>query len=202
MKFYSFAKVVVKSVFSLLYRRKVYGHDNIPKEGGLIIAVNHRSNWDVIFAGLAIKRHLHFLAKKELFEKNIGLTKLVTSLNAFPLNRGTADLKAMKWTISILKQGKVLLLFPEGTRVSEGESVDAKAGIAMFAIKAKVPIVPAAITGNYKLFHKIDVHFGKPIYLDEYYGGYTADDLKFISEGVMADIRALSGGASADGKHK
>ena len=194
MKFYTFAKALVKSVFSLLYRRKVYGHENVPIEGGAIIAVNHRSNWDVIFAGLATKRQMNFLAKKELFEKNKALTKLVSSLNAFPINRGAADLKAMKWTISILKEGKVLLLFPEGTRVSKGESVDAKAGIAMFAIRAKVPIVPAAITGEYKLFHKISVHYGKPIYLDEYYGGYTPDDLKLISDGVMKDIRALGDG--------
>jgi len=194
MKFYTFAKVLVMSIFSLLYRRKVYGHENVPTEGGVIIAVNHRSNWDVIFAGLASKRQMHFLAKKELFEKNKALTKLVTSLNAFPVTRGVADLRAMKWTISILKDGKVLLLFPEGTRVSKGESVDAKAGIAMFAIRAKVPIVPAAITGEYKLFHKISVHYGKPIYLDEYYDGYNPDDLKLISDGVMKDIRALGEG--------
>lgn len=189
--FYSIARWFVNLIFRILYRLKTIGSNNIPKDGGLIIAMNHRSNWDPVFSVLMIKRRLSFISKKELFENKF-FGWFLRKCNAFPVSRGTADLKAVKWTLSTLKSGGTLLMFPEGTRVKDGREVDAKTGVAMFALKAKVPIVPAVMVGKFKLFHKIQIIFGEPIYLEQYYDQkHSAELLKDISDDVLDKIRKL-----------
>lgn len=190
--FYRFARAVVRVVCAPFFWRKVIGRENIPKTGGVILALNHRSNWDVVIAGLSCPRPLNFMAKKELFENKM-LGWLIRHLNAFPLARGTGDIKAVKTAMGRLKAGEVLQLFPEGTRVKDGSDVDAKAGVAMFATRAKVPVVPGVIVGDYRAFHRITVVFGKPIYLEEYYGQkLEMQQLHKISDGILEQIRQMN----------
>ncbi len=190
--FYSFAKGLVAFIFSLFMPMKVIGRDNIPKEGGMILALNHRSNIDVIMGGIACPRPLNYMAKKELFENKF-LGWLISHLNAFPLDRAGNDLKAIKTALTRLKEGKVLGIFPEGTRVKNGDDVSAKAGVSMLALRAKVPVVPGVIVGDYKIFRKVYIIFGEPISLEKYYDTkQSSEDLLKISGEILDEIKKMS----------
>lgn len=189
--FYAVIKVIAMIVFAPFMPRKVIGRENIPAEGGFVLAMNHRSNLDVIAGGLSCPRQLHFMAKKELF-KNRLLGWLFKKLNAFPLDRKGNDLKAIKTALSLLKSGEVLGIFPEGTRVRRGENVDAKAGVSMLALRARVPVVPGVIVGEYKLFHRVYVIFGKPVSLEKYYDEKLSNEqLQQISEEILKEIKKM-----------
>lgn len=189
--FYSVIKVIAMIVFAPFLPRKVIGKENVPAEGGFVLAMNHRSNLDVIVGGLSCPRQLHFMAKKELFENRL-LGWLCRKLNAFPLDRKGNDLKAIKTALSLLKSGKVLGIFPEGTRVRHGEDVAAKAGVSMLALRARVPVVPAVIVGEYKLFHRVYVIFGKPVSLEQYYDDKLSNEqLQQISEEILEEIKKM-----------
>ncbi len=189
--FYTVVKFIARIIFAPFMICKVIGKENIPKEGGFVLAINHKSNFDVILAAVSCPRPLHYMAKKELFNNKF-TAWFFSKVNAFPVDRAGNDLKAVKTALSILKDGNVLGIFPEGTRVKEGESVDAKAGVSMFAIRAKVPVVPAAIVGEYKLFSKLHMIFGEPIYLDEYYDAKpNGEQLLQISAGILDKIKKM-----------
>ena len=161
---YGFLKGILPTMFRIIYRAEVHGQENVPKEGGAIIAANHISLWDPPFVGAFCPRRVSFMAKKELFENSI-FSSIITSLGAFPVNRGAADRNAIKTALAVLSEGKCLGLFPEGTRSKNGKLGEPEAGIGLIAYKANVPIVPVAITGtNGKgLFPKFTIRFGKPI---------------------------------------
>ena len=189
--FYKVIKTLAAIVFSLFMPSKTIGKENIPKEGGFILALNHRSNFDVVFAAISCNRNLHFMAKKEIFKYKI-VAWLAKKVNAFPVDRAGNDIKAIKKALSVLKDGLALCIFPEGTRVKEGESVDAKAGVSMLAIRTKVPVVPGAIVGEYKLFHKIHIIYGEPISLEEYYDSKPNNEqLLQISGEIMDKIKKM-----------
>lgn len=161
---YGFLKGILPTMFRIIYRAEVHGQENVPKEGGAIIAANHISLWDPPFVGAFCPRRVSFMAKKELFENSV-FSSIITSLGAFPVNRGAADRNAIKTALAVLSKGKCLGLFPEGTRSKSGKLGEPEAGIGLIAYKANVPIVPVAITGtNGKgLFPKFTIRFGKPI---------------------------------------
>ncbi len=161
---YGFLKGILPTMFRIIYRAEVHGQENVPKEGGAIIAANHISLWDPPFVGAFCPRRVSFMAKKELFENSV-FSSIITSLGAFPVNRGAADRNAIKTALTVLGEGKCLGLFPEGTRSKSGKLGEPEAGIGLIAYKANVPIVPVAITGtNGKgLFPKFTIRFGKPI---------------------------------------
>lgn len=184
---------IIRTVLYPFLRVKVYGKENIPKESGYVLAANHISAWDPVTLALACPDELNFMAKKELF-KNRLFGWLITKLNAFPIDRNANDVKAIKKALSVLKDGKVLLLFPEGTRLKEADQTDddAKDGMIMLAHRSKVPVVPAAIVGKYKIFSTVRVYFGNPVYLDEYYGvKLDSDTMHKISGSVLSEIRKI-----------
>ena len=190
--FYTVIKALAAAVFGIFMPHRVIGRENIPQEGGFILALNHRSNFDVIMGGLSCPRQLHYMAKKELFSNKL-LGWFLKKLNAFPLDRSGNDLKAIKTALALLKSGEVLGIFPEGTRVKNGEDVGAKAGVSMLALRAKVPVVPGVIVGDYKIFRHVYVVFGKPITLEEYYGSKLSNEqLLEISGSILDEIKKMS----------
>lgn len=189
--FYKILRVIGNAVFCLVFRRKVVGRENIPKDGGAIAAINHRSNWDVPIAAMASNRKLSYMAKAEMFETKIGAW-LFGTLGAFPVHRGKGDIGAIKAALMRLKENSIVAMFPEGHRVKKGEHEEAKPGVVMLAIKAKVPIVPVHITGNYRFMGKITVTFGKPIYYDDFYDKKLAvEELQALSNELMRTIKSL-----------
>ena len=183
----------VKVVLYPFFRVKAEGRENIPKDEGYGLAANHISAWDPISLALTCPDELNFMAKKELF-KFKPFAWLLKILNAFPIDRSGSDVKAIKTALGLLKSAKPLLIFPEGTRLKEKDQTDddAKDGMIMLAHRSKVPVVPAAIVGNYKIFSTVHVKFGKPIYLDEYYGcKLDSDTMHKISNEVLSEIRKI-----------
>jgi 1-acyl-sn-glycerol-3-phosphate acyltransferase len=148
---YGTARVVLTPIAAVWYRFKVTGADYVPKDGAAIIAPNHKSFYDSFFIGLATRRHLHFMAKTELFEGRSA--RLLSGLGAFPVKRGTADPDALETARLHLEAGRVLALFPEGTRFRDPDALKTpRRGAGRLAIEAQAPIVPCAITGTDRLF--------------------------------------------------
>lgn len=191
--FYKFAMVVIKIVSFFCFRIKIVGTENIPKEGGIILAVNHRSNLDPVLAGLSCPRPLTFMAKSELFENPL-FGRLITALGAFPVHRGSGDIGAMRTAFSILEGGRVMLIFPEGHRVKDGEKTKAQPGIAMIAQKTKAPVIPVYIAGKLRWLSKITIHYGKPVDLSGYYGKrISSAECQEIADKILSEMYALKG---------
>ncbi|HEY6867358.1 MAG TPA: lysophospholipid acyltransferase family protein [Candidatus Eisenbacteria bacterium] len=145
--YYSAARFVASTVLGSLSRWDVKGREHIPLSGGLIVASNHVSFWDPPLVGSAIRREVHFLAKEELFSTPL-LGPMIRSLNSIPIRRGVADLSGMSRAIAALRGGGALLMFPEGTRMRDGELHPARPGVGMMAVHADVSIVPCYISGS------------------------------------------------------
>ena len=189
--FYKIACAVLKFFLHLVFRIRIVGKENVPLDGGGILAVNHRSNWDVVVAGVAAPRKLRFMAKSELFDNKL-LGKLISGLGAFPVHRGKGDIGAIKAALGKLKANHIVAMFPEGKRVKEGEFESAKPGVVMLAIRGKVPVIPTYISGKYKWFGKITVHFGPPIYYDTYYDEkIVMEQLQQLSDEMLRTMRSL-----------
>ena len=150
--YYSAARFVASAILGSLSRWDVKGREHIPRSGGLIVASNHISFWDPPLVGAAIRREVHFLAKEELFSTPL-LGPMIRSLNAIPIRRGVADLSGMSRAIAALRDGGALLMFPEGSRMRDGELHPARPGVGMMAVHADVPIVPCYISGSHRPRH-------------------------------------------------
>lgn len=192
---YKLLHLLLSAIFALFFRRQVIGAENIPATGGVIIAANHVSLWDPPVLGTAISRPIHFMAKEELFTNPV-FSRLISRLGAFPVRRGIADRTAIRTALSLLEDGSVLGLFPEGTRSKTGILGAPEPGLAMLAVKAGVPVVPAALIGTNKvlrdghLFPQFKVIFGKPLYLSRD-SSSGKDSLDSLSGKVMSEIDRL-----------
>ncbi|MFZ7120447.1 MAG: lysophospholipid acyltransferase family protein [Eubacteriaceae bacterium] len=190
--FYSIIRFIVNIYISLFYKFEVNGIEKIPSNGAIIICSNH-IHWadPIILACKGIKRHVHFLGKNELF-KNKFFSTFLKGLNVIPIKRGESDVSAIKNSLRILKNSEVLGIFPEGTRVKEGEDRRPELGLALLAIKSKATIIPIGIIGNYKIRTLIKLNIGEPIILNEYFDKKVKKDgLENISQEIMKEIKKL-----------
>ncbi len=127
-------------------RLEVQGVNNIPKEGGVLFLSNHVSFLDPVIVGSAANREIHYMARSNAFDIP-GLGKLIAVFNAYPVNRGAPDLGALRKTISLLKDGNAVLIFPEGTRSVDGTLGKARDGACFIAHRAGVPTIPVFHSG-------------------------------------------------------
>ncbi|MDO7786486.1 lysophospholipid acyltransferase family protein [Desulforamulus aquiferis] len=186
--FYSFLRVVIRFALLIWRRPRVIGEENIPATGGLVVVANHVSNLDPIVMGCAINRQVHFMAKVELF-KNVLLAAFLRTVGTFPVNREKSDRNAIRMALELLQAGRVVGIFPEGTRSKTGELLKPHIGAAMLAVKADVPILPMAIIGTEGLFKKIIVVIGEPVYFPELWHSRPGrEELEELSMQVMGSI--------------
>lgn len=163
-----FLKVLFYPLLWLLFPTIYKGKGNIPK-GRAIFICNHTSNFDSLLIEMSCWKGKYYLAKKELFKKGFK-GWLIKQMNTIPIERGKTDLTAIKTVLKILNNEKGLVIFPEGTRNKTSEVLgEVKAGAAMFAIKAKAPIVPVWIKRKPKIFRFNVLRYGRPFSLEEFY---------------------------------
>ena len=154
-------------------RLEAEGVHHIPREGGVLFVSNHVSFLDPVIVGSAASREIHFMARSNAFDIP-GLGKLIALYNAYPVNRGKPDLGALRKTISLLKAGNAVLMFPEGTRSVDGTLGKAHDGACFIADRAGVPTIPVFHSGAEQILPrnskrlrraKLNVIFGEPLEL-------------------------------------
>jgi 1-acyl-sn-glycerol-3-phosphate acyltransferase len=191
---------VVNLLLWFLFGFRVYGRENIPREGGVLLAANHRANLDPPIVGAAATREVHFIAKDGLFRVSRFFTWLITTFNTFPLRREGGDHQAIKTVTRLLRQGKAIVIFPEGTRSKTGVMLPAKMGVGYLALTTGCPVVPTGIAGTNRktsdlLFGRarIEVRFG-PAIRDFNHYPTEKEGYRRLSEEVIQKIAELEAG--------
>lgn len=188
---YRFFRQCFRYFFYLFFRWEVIGKEKIPVEGPVVLCCNHINNLDPPLVGASIERQVYFMAKEELFRIPV-LSWLLRRFGSFPINRGKSDKQALKTSLELLKQGKLLGVFPEGTRSKTGDLGEAHTGAAFIALKGEAVVVPAAIVSSYRLFGKLVIRFGDPIDLTPYrQGRINSQTGREVTDRVMNEIRRL-----------
>lgn len=152
----------------IIYRFDTKGLENIPKEGAAIICANHIHLLDSVTIVIHIKRMIYIMVKKELMKSKIGYW-FFDKLGCFAVDRGKGDVKAIEDAEGHVKDGDLLMIFPEGKRNGMAKGIKMKKGAAMIALQTKTPIIPVGISGSFKLFTKVKIRIGKPMDLTEYF---------------------------------
>lgn len=179
--------------FKARFKMVVKGKENIPEQGvPTVLCSNHISMHDPVFIGINIKRQPRFMGKKELFSTKIG-NFIFNSIGAFPVDRSaTMDMKSFKTAVKLLKDGNMVAIFAEGTRVKDGEKVEPKAGVSMLAIKGDAVVIPVAISGTYKFRKTITVEYGEPMDLSEYREGkITSKRMEEMTAVIMSRVEEM-----------
>lgn len=199
--FYWILKILFSPFFRLIWIKKVEGLENIPQKGNYIIAANHCSYFD-FFSLVAIwPKRIYFLAGEVFFQKWwwYPLVKFTSQIKVDRKNQDKEEVYSK--VFSILSQKKILGIFPEGTRSPDGKIGKTYTGVAKFALKAKVPVIPVGITGTYEVLSRHDkfpkfrknivIKIGKPIYFDNFYGKQSDKIFREITDKIMEEIIKL-----------
>jgi len=182
-------------IFRIFGRVKVSGLKNIPAGSGCIIASNHISNFDPPLVGSSLNKRIYYMGKKELFENPV-FAWVLRQMNVFPVNREGSDHGAIRTALKILSGKKILLMFPQGTRMADdGDLLNFKGGIGFFACRARVPVVPCLVQNTEALFprRRMRVTFGEPVYPPAGEGKQNKEAARFLAEEVIAGIKKLKG---------
>lgn len=190
------ARFTAMNFFSL----QVVGRENLIEEGPALIASNHQSFLDPPLVGSCLHREIHYLARKTLFDIPI-VGKLLPHLRVVGVDRDGADMSALKSVIRLVKNGDCTIVFPEGTRTSDGKLQPAKAGLGLIIAKTLAPVVPTRIFGAFDAFPRtakfprrapITVVFGKPLHFTKAdIAGDPREVYQRLSDRVMLAINAL-----------
>ncbi len=180
-----------------LFRLRVRGKENLPLDQGFVLAANHTSNFDPWALGMPVwpGRQLRFMAKSELFNPVIG--PIITAGGAFKVHRGEGDIAAMRTAIELVREGEIVVMFPEGTRRRKGlrkkHVARAHTGAARIALGAEAPLVPAAIKGTDRLTRlgPLRVAYGSPLDLSDLDGLDVKAAAEVATERLMARIEEL-----------
>lgn len=160
--FYHFMSRFLKLVGYIWFGGKVYGKENIPQTGPCILAGNHLSKNDAYLFFAATKRPVHILGKKELFDNHFGW--FFKKMHLIRVDRSKKNPEVRKEVIKLLKEGKVIGIFPEGTFHKKTLLLPFKRGATDFSLITGAPIIPFAIKSTFKFRCNPIIEFGKPIY--------------------------------------
>lgn len=194
---YSAIAAISWPVLRLAFRYRAAGTENLPRDGGYVLAAGHVSNLDPWAIGLALwpRRFLRFMGKSELFWFPLSL--VISAAGAFKVHRGQADREAIETAVQLAREGNVIAMFPEGTRRKKGlrkkYEAGAHTGAARIALQAGVPLVPAGIKGTDGLrrLAQWKVRYGPAIDIDDLRGDETPEAAREATDRLMAEIRKL-----------
>jgi 1-acyl-sn-glycerol-3-phosphate acyltransferase len=184
-------------VVRFAFRLRSRGLEHLPRSGGFVLAANHTSNFDPWPLGLPLfpRRHLRFMAKSELYWWPLRL--ILDAGGAFPVRRGEHDTVAIETAVRLCREGHIVVMFPEGTRREKGlrkkHEARPRTGAARIALKAGVPLVPAAIRGTDRLARlgPLRVAYGRPIALDDLATDDVRTAAQTATDRLMAEIARL-----------
>jgi 1-acyl-sn-glycerol-3-phosphate acyltransferase len=208
--FYWLVKAILGPMLKIVFRPWAEGTENVPREGPAIIASNHLSFSDHFFGPLPLPRKVTFLAKAEYFTGS-GIKGLISraffsGVGQIPMDRGggKASERALRTGLRVLAEGKLLGIYPEGTRTPDGRLYRGKTGVARLALESLAPVIPCAMVGTFELQPpgkvlpnlrvRPGVRFGKPLDFSRYYG--MASDrvaLRAVTDEIMHALEELSG---------
>ncbi len=195
MSLYPAGILLMRAITAMSFRVRIEGTEHLRQDGGFIIASNHVSSYDPVFLSLAAyreKKRINYMAKEELI--NIPLIgRLLRALGAFPVRRGKGDRGALDMAAKIITDGKILGIFPEGTRSKTGKLLPAKSGVAVISARTHSDVVPASIHiegAKLRWLAKVTIRFGKPIAYEQLSLSqeFTTPELKSASAFVMQQI--------------
>lgn len=196
--FYTFMRGVATIAFLPLLKLRVEGLEHVPATGPVMLASNHAAWIDIPLLAYPIQRITHYMAKIELFEIPV-IGTMIRLAGAFPVRRGEGDRESLRTALRLLGQGEIVTIFPEGHR-SGGAMIRGLPGVALIALRANTPIVPAAIINSPAVFRNgqfffrrptVTVRYGEPFRLNEGGGRYSKDDVERGGEEIMTRIAAL-----------
>ena len=151
--YYLFKWSIVSPMLHLYFRGRIYGAENVPPEGPVVIVSNHASDFDPPILSSSMRRPVAFMAKEELFKVPI-LKQAITLYGAYPVKRESADRSAIRSAIKSLENGWATGVFLQGTRTPDGRITDPKLGAALIAAKAKAPLLPVSLWGTHAISSK------------------------------------------------
>ncbi len=188
-------KIVVFLVYIfnlVVFRVEKNGEENIKEKGAYLICANHRSNWDAPILVSYLKRKVYVMAKAELF-KNKFIKWFGRKCCVFPVKRGMRDIESIKYSLNLLKDGEILVIFPEGTRNGMEKNGKAQNGVAYMAIRTGVPVIPVGIQGEMKPFKKVKLNIGEPLDFSQYKTNKPEKEiLDKVSKEIMDNIIMLT----------
>jgi 1-acyl-sn-glycerol-3-phosphate acyltransferase len=197
---YGILWILVRTVAWLCFRFRVVGQ--VPKTGGFIVAANHASYLDIPLLGCGMKRRAWYLGRSDLFPAR-AVNRLLRWLGWIPLRLGRLDRDAFGKAVSLVKEGKVIVIFPEGSRTENGQLQPAKAGIGMIVAQTGCPVIPAYLKGAHEVlpvrakwprFRSVTVTYGDPIaFVPARENGEGKKFYQEVSQTVMDRIAALGG---------
>lgn len=174
---YNFIKWMMWCCCRMAFGIRVADAEKIPPNGGALVCANHQSHLDPVLFGIASRRRMNYLAKKELF-RYPPLSWLIRFLDAIPIDRDGFSAGAIKEVMKRLKRGEMVLMFPEGTRTPDGELKEIKPGFLTIARRTKVALIPCGVTGSFQAWPRknklprpgvgIRITFGDPLFPDDY----------------------------------
>lgn len=189
-RFYKFLRPLLSIYYWLVLGVRSTGREKIPSEGGFVLCANHVHARDPFVLASCTKRKLHFMAKAELFKNKI-VGKFIASIGAFPIQRGSSDLGAIRESMKILSEEHVLGIFPQGTRSDKNNHTHMETGVAMIALRAGKPVVPAYIDGPYHLFRRMRVSFGAPVTFEDLGRRFDRQTLETATKRIEDAIWAM-----------
>lgn len=158
-------------MYATYFRWRVFDAENVPLDGGVILASNHSSFLDPPLVGSGLKRDINYLARESLF-RFPGIGALLRSWNAVPVDRDGGGARGLKTILDRLLAGNAIILFPEGTRTKDGRLQPARSGIGLTVIKSTAPVVPVRVFGTFEAYgrqhklprpYRVAVRYGKPL---------------------------------------
>jgi 1-acyl-sn-glycerol-3-phosphate acyltransferase len=200
-----------RTVYAVYFRWRVYDAQNVPLTGGVILAANHASFIDPPLVGSGLKRDINYLARESLFRFPI-VGRILHSWNAVPVDRDGGGARGLKAILDRLLRGGGIILFPEGTRTSDGKLQPARAGIGLVVAKSNAPVVPVRVFGTFEAWgrnqkfplpKKIAVKYGKPMHFEKLRAEAkecSKDRLKAIYQEIANEIMAAIAGLREDSR--
>jgi 1-acyl-sn-glycerol-3-phosphate acyltransferase len=191
---YTLCNLVGKVAFDF----KVYGRENLIEDGAAILASNHQSYLDPPCIGMACRNDIYYLARNTLYQRPL-IGPLLKRLNTVPVDRDRGDVSSIKTIIRLLRSGHRVIIFPEGTRSSDGQLQPARAGLGMIIAKTLAPVVPVRVFGSFEALPRVgglklrpvSVVVGKPMRFSEDALKGDRDVYQKLSNQVMEKIAGL-----------